>query len=67
MIAWDAALTRGTLVKHEALVGAIRPRGYALGWSMRTQDGHLVMWHDGDSIGASAYIARLWSAKTTPL
>jgi CubicO group peptidase (beta-lactamase class C family) len=58
MIAWDAALTHGTLVKLNVLVDAVRSRGYAVGWSMGVQDGHSVMWHDGDSIGASAYIAR---------
>jgi hypothetical protein len=57
MIAWDTALTRGILVKPEVLVEALK-RGYALGWGLATHHGHRMMWHDGDSIGASTYIVR---------
>ena len=35
-----------------------RPLGYALGWGITEHLGHRVAWHDGDWIGASAYIAR---------
>ena len=36
-----------------------------LGWSMGAHDGHTMMWHDGDSIGASAYIARYLDRQLT--
>jgi CubicO group peptidase (beta-lactamase class C family) len=57
MIAWDKALARGTLVSLDTLVEALKP-GYALGWGLAMDHGHKMMWHDGDSIGASTYIAR---------
>ena len=57
MIAWDRALREGTIVAADALPKALK-RGYALGWGVATHEGHRMMWHDGDSIGASVYIAR---------
>ena len=57
MIAWDSALAHGTFVRLDMLVDELKP-GYALGWGLATHDGHRMMWHDGDSIGASTYIAR---------
>jgi CubicO group peptidase (beta-lactamase class C family) len=57
MIAWDRALADGTIVKSDALLEALK-RGYAFGWGVATRDGHRMMWHDGDSIGASTYVAR---------
>ena len=57
MIAWDSALAHGTFVRLDTLVDALKP-GYALGWGLATHDGHRMMWHDGDSIGASTYFAR---------
>ena len=57
MIAWDRALANGTIVRRDVLLEALK-RGYAFGWGVATHDGHRMMWHDGDSIGASTYVAR---------
>jgi hypothetical protein len=65
MIAWEAALTHGVLTKPDVLVDALRPHDYAFGWSMRREDGHPIMWHDGDSVGASTYIARYLDRRLT--
>ena len=57
MIAWDTALRRGTLIDAKRLLESVKP-DYGLGWAMADDNGHRMMWHDGDSIGASTYVAR---------
>ena len=64
MIAWDRALADGTIVPLDALVEALK-RGYAFGWGVATRDHHPVMWHDGDSIGASTYMVRYLDTRLT--
>jgi CubicO group peptidase (beta-lactamase class C family) len=56
MVAWDSAVRRGILVDAERLMEAVKPE-YGLGWGLRGHDGYRMMWHDGDSIGASTYLA----------
>jgi CubicO group peptidase (beta-lactamase class C family) len=66
LIAWDRALTTGAILKREALLEALkpgrfddgRPVSYGLGFSVNERHGHRCAWHDGDWIGASAYVAR---------
>ena len=66
LIAWDAALRRGAPVSEKDLLAELeaakldsgRPAAYALGWGLARRNGRRVMWHDGDFIGASAYMAR---------
>jgi len=57
LIAWDKALSRGTLIPSAVLAAQLEG-GYALGWGVGEHDGHRIMWHDGDAVGTSAYIAR---------
>jgi CubicO group peptidase (beta-lactamase class C family) len=64
LVAWDAALARGTLVDSAVLVSAL-DAGYAFGWGVAEHDGHRLMWHDGDTVGSSTYIARYLDARLT--
>jgi CubicO group peptidase (beta-lactamase class C family) len=65
MIAWDQAVWSGRLLPDGTMLRALepgrltdgRPVGYALGWGVTEHLGKRVAWHDGDWIGASAYIA----------
>lgn len=56
MIAWDVAIAQGKLVPFDSLQKQLE-FGYALGWGVVTHNGHSMIWHDGDSIGTSTYIA----------
>ena len=64
MIAWDKALWSGRLVPDSTLLRALQPGQlpdgraltYALGWGMSEHLSRRIVWHDGDWIGASAYI-----------
>jgi CubicO group peptidase (beta-lactamase class C family) len=55
MVAWDRALTRGTLVDFKKVVIAADV-GYGFGWRKVTHDGNAAIEHDGDSIGTRTYI-----------
>ena len=72
LIAWDAAWTRGALpaaaLERELAAARLDSGarvGYALGWSVASHRGHEYLWHDGDWLGASTYIARYVDAKVT--
>ena len=56
MVAWDLAIAQGKLVPFDSLQKQLGS-GYALGWGVATHNGHNMIWHDGDSIGTSTYIA----------
>jgi CubicO group peptidase (beta-lactamase class C family) len=64
MIAWDIALRRGTFVDTESLLKGSSPE-YGFGWSLGGHDGHRMMWHDGDTVGGSTYIARYLDSPIT--
>ena len=65
MIAWDAALSASTLVPLDALLDAMKPAGYGLGWRLVTLNGRRAMEHDGDAIGTRTYIARYLDPRLT--
>lgn len=59
MIAWDRALAQHRLVPEQTWRDVMPcSMGYAFGWGVKRRRGRRVEWHDGDWIGASAYIAR---------
>lgn len=66
MIAWDRSWRANRWVKDDTLRKPFLPGrfddgravDYGFGWSLSDHTGRRLVWHDGDWLGASAYIAR---------